>query len=388
MLLRIMIISAGYPSITNKHSFGFVHARSKIYKKYGHNVYVVVPTIRSQMYDDIVSYVYEGIRVLRVSYSCIAEAIKCIDPDVIAYHFPDPLVLREVISAKKPLVIWIHGADILIKMFHSYFIPFFVSDVLRGVASIPYDFLRNISLRKILLLRKDIQFIFPSTWMKNMFQKYLLFPRTLRKNMHVIPNPIDTDMFRPIIDCSDKDRSFAISVRALHYKYGVDIAVKAFAKLKYVKLIIVGNGPLRDYLKKLARQLQSNIEFIHEGIPHNSLPEYYNKVGMFVAPSRTEAQGVAMCEALATGTPVIATRVGGIPEFVISGYNGILVPKNDPVALRQAIIKMLKYSPEKYCYLSRNAREYALKKLSHRVIIPRELKVMSRSIEIFGGSRP
>jgi glycosyltransferase involved in cell wall biosynthesis len=147
-------------------------------------------------------------------------------------------------------------------------------------------------------------------------------------------------------------------------------------------LIIVGDGPLREYLKGIAEKAKLNVKFIHGGIHHEDLPVYYNEVGFFVAPSRTEAQGVAMCEALACGTPAIATKVGGIPEFVIHGYNGILV-RPEPKELQKAIIALSKMSIENYCKMSQNAVQHARTTFSDEIVIPKELELLSKAIELY-----
>ena len=222
----------------------------------------------------------------------------------------------------------------------------------------------------------------PSSWMKRMLARYLALPSSEDARISIIPNPVDTDNFKPIKSCHERDRHIGVSVRALNYKYGVDIAVKAMCGLRGIKLILLGNGPLREYLINIAEKCKAEVEFIYQGISHEELPKYYNDVGFFLAPSRTEAQGVAMCEALACGTPTIATKVGGIPEFVIHGYNGILV-KPDPVELRRAILNVVKMPTEDYCKMSQNAVNYAKIKYSSEIIIPKELKLLSKSIELY-----
>jgi glycosyltransferase involved in cell wall biosynthesis len=68
------------------------------------------------------------------------------------------------------------------------------------------------------------------------------------------------------------------------------------------------------------------------------------KMDLFVLPSRTEGFGIALVEAMATGIPVIATSVGGIPEIVDDNINGILVPPGQPSDLAEAIITLLSNS--------------------------------------------
>jgi glycosyltransferase involved in cell wall biosynthesis len=162
----------------------------------------------------------------------------------------------------------------------------------------------------------------------------------------------------------------------------VRLSISRFLWL-FIELVVVRNGPLRNYLRNIIEKYRASVGFIYEGIPHEELPKYYNEVGFFIAPSRTEAQGVAMCEALACGTPVIATNVGRIPEFVIHGYNGILVDKPSPEKLRKAIITLVEMPIEDYCIMSQNATNFAQRTYSSEIIVPKELYLLSRSIEAY-----
>ena len=379
--MKILVVSHSYPSEDNKHAFGFVHARVKLYKKYGYTTYVLVPLYGSS-FKEINAYIFEGIKVFRVNVNYIEEIINVVDPDVIAYHFPEPRAIIRLLSTRGPLVLWFHGADALIRFFHYYYDPFTIKNLINGLISIPNDIKHDLLLRKIIFKYRTIQMITPSYWMKKMLLRYLMLSRSDIGRIHVIPNPVDTDKFKPIKPCYERQRNVGISVRALYYKYGVDMAIRAMCGLKDVKLILVGDGPLREYLKSISEKCKANIEYIYQGIPHEELPRYYNEAGFFLAPSRTEAQGVAMCEALACGTPAIATNVGGIPEFVIHGFNGILV-KPKPVELRKALRMIVSISDKKYCEMSQNAVNYARRTYSSKIIIPKELEILIRAIELY-----
>ena len=77
----------------------------------------------------------------------------------------------------------------------------------------------------------------------------------------------------------------------------------------------------------------------------DDMPALTAALDVSVLPSRREAQGLAILEAMAVGRPVVATRVGGIPEMVRDGVSGLLVPSNDPVALAAAIVRLLQDRP-------------------------------------------
>lgn len=361
--MRILLVSPNYPSVNDKHPFGFVHSRAKLYSAEGLKVQVFVPSTSVQ------SYNYEGIEVFKGSLICLGKVLKTFDHDVIALHAPTPYLLLYLLRFQRPIVVWIHGAEVLIRALHHYISPFGIKNYCLKVFTPVQDVARNIILSQA--LRKVNAIVCVSQWMKEMLQKYLLLQHP---NTFVIPNPVDTDLFRPI-GMDDETQTFrGISVRGLEWKYGLDVAIRAFSGSK-IELVIAGKGKLEKYLRSLARELNSNVKFITNGIEHNRLPRVYNSMSFFVAPSRTEAQGVAMCEAMACGLPIIASSVGGIPEFVTNGYNGFLVPANDTKGLREAVEKLAR-SDMLFERLSENARKFALDKLSHESVLGKELRIL------------
>lgn len=138
---------------------------------------------------------------------------------------------------------------------------------------------------------------------------------------------------RPVVACISQARP----------EKGVEFLVRAISRLKdesycpYV--LIVGGGPLTAELMRLADDLgvSSLINFC--GV-RNDVEDLLAMASFTVLPSLEEAMGNAQLESLAAGRPVIASRVGGIPEFIRDGVNGILVEPGDAVGLAAAIASL------------------------------------------------
>ena len=139
--------------------------------------------------------------------------------------------------------------------------------------------------------------------------------------------------------------------RLVEFK-GVEYALRAVALLapRYpgLKYRVIGDGPLRASLEKLSRELriENQVEFL--GVrPQEELTAAYEQADLFVLPSilgrnaGTETQGVVLIEAQAMGVPVVASRVGGIPDSLEDGVSGALVPERDPEALARKLSELI-----------------------------------------------
>ena len=107
-----------------------------------------------------------------------------------------------------------------------------------------------------------------------------------------------------------------------------------------VRLLIAGSGPLRETLGWQARLLQLTERVTFLG-PRSDIPDFLAASDVFALASREEGLGLAVVEAMAAGLPLIVTNVGGLPEVVIGGETGTLVPPRDPVAMADALVQLL-----------------------------------------------
>jgi len=168
----------------------------------------------------------------------------------------------------------------------------------------------------------------------------------------VIPNGVDTYKFRNIDKRMARellgfgDEPFFLYVGRLVSKKGLFTLLLAFKSvLKEVpeaKLRIAGKGKLKTVLSSFAKALgiDKNVEFLGY-VQDNLLNPLFSSADVFVLPSAFgESFGIVILEAMASGTPVIGTKVGGIEEILSNG-NGVLVPPSDPSALANAMISLI-----------------------------------------------
>jgi glycosyltransferase involved in cell wall biosynthesis len=136
---------------------------------------------------------------------------------------------------------------------------------------------------------------------------------------------------------------------------GTEYLLRAFAAASPPQdavLALIGDGPLRSKLERLAGELgiADKTRFLG-ALPHTAVLDWMHRAALLALPSirtasgREEGLGMVTLEAAATGLPVIGTRIGGIPEAVVDGETGLLVPERDVAALSQRISLLLKDAP-------------------------------------------
>ena len=167
--------------------------------------------------------------------------------------------------------------------------------------------------------------------------------------IQVLPNGYDEKRFKPI--AHENEVPQLITVCRLVPAKGIDTLLRACAELKqrglpYV-LHIIGDGPIREELETMAKDLGIYNETIFYGYMLHP-EEFMPFSDIFVLPSRAESFGSVFAEAALCWLALVGTTVGGIPEQIEDGVNGLLVPPDDPKALSDALERVMMDSSFRY----------------------------------------
>jgi phosphatidylinositol alpha-1,6-mannosyltransferase len=130
------------------------------------------------------------------------------------------------------------------------------------------------------------------------------------------------------------------------------------------ELSIIGTGSRLDEYVALVQTLgiEEEVHFLGH-VDHSKLPAHYASAHLFVLPSRMENFPLVLLEAMAGGLPVVATAVGGVPEMVVHGETGLLIPPNDPQALAEAINSLLD-DPERMEAMGAKGRQRVMERFT------------------------
>jgi glycosyltransferase involved in cell wall biosynthesis len=158
-----------------------------------------------------------------------------------------------------------------------------------------------------------------------------------RKPSHIVPLGIDLDRFAAPAPALRKDGPIVGNVARLAPQKDHATLLEAARHLpEGVRVVIVGDGELREELERRADGLPVELTGARDDVP-----ELLASFDVFAFPSLFEGLCLAVIEAQAAGVPVVATPVGGIRETVLDGETGLLVPPRDPAALAAAIRRLL-----------------------------------------------
>jgi len=159
--------------------------------------------------------------------------------------------------------------------------------------------------------------------------------------VHLLPKGIDTGKFRPRGMSPTLIVGFA---GQLIERKGLDTLMKAWRILEAGEtpplLRLAGEGPLRKAMETWRKTLKHPDRVELAGLVED-MPAFYQGLSLLVLPSWVEGFGLVAAEASACGLPVVATDTSSLPEIVVDGGTGRLVPVNDPVALAEAIRQIL-----------------------------------------------
>jgi len=293
----------------------------------------------SSIAENIKKSKFVAVQVFTYSVSCLLRALRVVrsnsvDSIVACWTIPQGLIamiLRAV--TRKPVVLMAFPVEL-------------------SLAISKYRFLMPL-LRKT--LSKADLVIANSQYTKNL----ILGLGTPPQKVHVVYPGVDTRRYLSTRNDGARkefglpDAPTLLTVARLVERKGIKNLVQAMPRIlttmPTVMLVIVGDGPERDRLKEEVRRLglSGNVIFVGK-VAEDKLLRLYEISDVFVLPAivdsdgNTEGLGVVLLEAMSTQKPVVASRVGGIPEVVVHKQTGILVEPGNPDELARAITYLLK----------------------------------------------
>ena len=223
----------------------------------------------------------------------------------------------------------------------------------------------------------NIVFVAVSEWMKERAEVNWKCKKEWEWN--VIPNIVNTDKFNYV----EKSPSYVnklLSIRPFTTgKYANDITVECISKLikdfSYINIeaTIIGKGPQYERIVSPIKNIP-NINLVNRFLDSDEIISYHKKNGLFICPTRQDAQGVSMCEAMASGLVPITLYNTAIPEFLPNDERLVCHDVNDMI---QLIIRLIQ-NPQEFLYLSKLCRSYIDKKCGYKETVEKEIELFKR----------
>ena len=198
----------------------------------------------------------------------------------------------------------------------------------------------------------------PSVFLQRVFAQHGLVST-------VIPNIIDLARFAPVFPRAFGTAPHLVVTRNLEPIYDVATAIRAFALVQAVfkgaRLTVAGSGPELARLRALCATLNL-VDAVHfaGAIENACMPDLYALADCVLNSSTVDNMPIAILEAFASGVPVVSTSAGGIPDMVVHGVSGLLVPVGDDGALAREVLRVLQ-QPKLACDLRQAGLQEAQK---------------------------
>ncbi|MCZ6878530.1 MAG: N-acetyl-alpha-D-glucosaminyl L-malate synthase BshA, partial [Acidobacteria bacterium] len=208
-------------------------------------------------------------------------------------------------------------------------------------------------------------------------QKRTVEEFAIRREIRVIHNFVDTRRYdRDSNDCTREHfapQGEKILMHASNFRpvKRVTDVVRIFARIREqipVKLLLVGEGPERLFVQQLVKELKlsQDVSFLGE---QDDIGQLLSCTDLFLLPSEQESFGLVALEAMSCGVPVIGTSIGGLPEVVVDGETGFLLPVGDVSGMAKKALELLSQA-ERYAAFQKRARERVASSFDSQLIIP------------------
>jgi glycosyltransferase involved in cell wall biosynthesis len=360
--MRILTISHGYPPTLSGVTL-VAQKLSRAMVRRGHSVTVVAASEHGVAHEDE----DEGVRVVRlqsrsnpfwsdgalpvVSQAELRQIVLDAQPDIVHSHETALLslqLLRLGLDHEVPLVATCH------------YLPRFVSQYVGWDGRLDVLAEGIVWEYAIRLLNQFDHVVFPSNTQAAAFAE-----RGLHVPVTVISNGVDGDRYQPgDAGVGSVERGYGLPdhprvlfVSRLAKDKRIEVLIQSMARLRSVAahLLLVGVGDDEDRLRQITQDLdlENHVHFLGY-IPEEDLPAVYRASDLFAIASECEVQSIPTLQAAASGLPIVAVDAAALPDLVIEGLDGHLVPPGDPGRMAEAILDIIT-RPDRAAAMSRSS---------------------------------
>jgi len=370
----ILTIVRNYISEDNIYANCFVHVRVKQYLNNNKKAKVFILNKESKRKTSNI----DGVFVEAGNVHDLINFINENDIEAVCVHFIDKLMIDALTKVTKKLriFIFVHGNEAL-HWYERIFLDDFNS--IRSILGFcKYTFYNVITIPKIKSFLRHTnhgyKLIAVSEWMKRIAEKNW---KTKNKDWQIIHNIIDGNIFNYLAKSPDQRFKVLIIRSFSSAKYANDISINVIKKLsnhiefKEMEFCIIGSGILFTKLTDEIRHFQNVI--LRQGfIKQYDVAEVHKHYGIFLCPTRQDAQGVSMCEAMSSGLIPITLNNTAIPEFVPSGL-GLACNNEDEMV--DKILEIVR-NPEMFINYSKRVSQFINEKCSKENTTTKEINLM------------
>ena len=371
---NILVLTNHYPSPDALYRNMFVHKRMIAYKESGQ----VYDVMRMNIYAKDCFREFDGINVVEGQADTLDAILKNGEIDTICVHFLDPHmwgVLKNYLQTKR-IIVWIHGSEIQPwwRRVYNYNNQKELEQAKKESAA-RQEFWKEVFSN---IENSGLHFVFVSQYFaEEVFKDNGI---SLPKDKYsIIHNCIDTKMFSYKVK-DPEQRKKILSIRPYaNNKYANDLTVKCIQELAkkeffyQLQFRLIGNGELFDSTLAPLNKYK-NVQIEKRFLRQEEIAQLHKEYGVFLTPTRMDAQGVSRDEAMASGLVPITNAVAAIPEFVDEKC-GILAPAEDFMAMAQGLERLYN-NPELFLELSENAAKRVRNQSAKEFTIDKEVKII------------
>lgn len=372
---RYLLLTNHYPSYDDLYRNGFVHSRVSAYREQGVNVDV----FRLRKNEPLSYHEFEDIDVITGSQEALDTLLASGDYEHVLVHFLDTemwAALKGHVDKLK-ITVWIHGAEIQPWHRRAYnYTNEKELDAAKVTSGDRMEFWRSL----LQPMPANLKLVFVSQYFADEVMEDLGL-HLPEQSYEIIHNPIDTDIFT-YVPKSTEQRKAILSIRPYESrKYANDLSVAAILALRDepwfddLEFRLVGDGKLFDETLAPLQGIE-NVRIERRFLTQGEIAALHREYGVFLTPTRMDAQGVSRDEAMSSGLVPVTNAVAAIPEFVDADC-GILAPAESAEGLAAGIAAVY-HDPDLFLRLSENAARRVQGQSSKALMIGKELRLFGQ----------